>query len=525
MAQIVIISLIALVIILSSTIFWVRRKFQLIQTRYAPIISLEVEMVKAQAELSQTKREQQELAGGNERQRIQLRQEYAREKATHEARVSAELENARRELVRTKQEQQEFIAANEQQRTQLTHEYEQARTTHTALQREIALLEENLEDMSFGLYKPHFDFQTSEAYKARLEALRNEARQFIRDGKAAYCPIQWTVQGSLQEGKRMAKQQTKVLLRAFNGECDAALANVSWNNITKMTERVRKAYEAINQLGTVVQVSITPEYLQLRLDELHLAYEYEEKRYQEREEQRRIREQMREEERAQREFEKALEEAEREEVRFQKALEKARTEAEHATGKQLQGLNEKILSLETQLEEARKQKERAISRAQLTKSGYVYIISNIGSFGEHVYKVGMTRRLEPLDRVYELGDASVPFPFDVHAMVYSENAPELERELHVFLNERRVNLVNPRKEFFHIELHDIEAFVGKKGLQIEFTKLAEAKEYRESLAIRQPVVTPALEHTKHFPADLFSPSTEAKGETLVTPQSEAQQWQ
>lgn len=152
--------------------------------------------------------------------------------------------------------------------------------------------------------------------------------------------------------------------------------------------------------------------------------------FHEQEEQRRIREQMREEEKAQREIEKAREDAEREEARFEKALEKAHADAARATGERLQELNDRIQSLEAQLEEAHKQKERAISRAQCTRSGYVYVISNVGSFGEGVYKVGMTRRLDPMERIRELGDASVPFQFDVHAMLYSENAPELENALH-----------------------------------------------------------------------------------------------
>jgi hypothetical protein len=296
----------------------------------------------------------------------------------------------------------------------------------------------------------------------------------------------------------------KLLLRAFNGECDAALAKVSWNNILKMEERIRKSCEAINQLGTVTQVSITAEYFQLKLDELRLTYEYEEKRYQEQEEQRRIREQMREEEKAQREIEKAREEAEREEARFQKALEKARIEAARATGERVQEMNERIRLLEAQLEEAREQKERALSQAQLTKSGYVYIISNIGSFGEHVYKVGMTRRLDPMDRVYELSDASVPFPFDVHAMIYSENAPELGNALHGFLNERRINMVNPRKEFFHVALDEIENFARGKGLKVEFTKLAEAKEYRETMALRQRPIAQSKQELESFPSNPFT---------------------
>jgi len=422
--------------------------------------------------------------------------------------VDKELSKVKEELIRATKEHEEILAKNAQQKTSLTQEYEQARATYETLKKEIALLEENLEDMSFGIYKPHFNFETSEIYKNKLEEIREKEKQLIREEKAAVCSIQWTVGGSAREGARMVKQNTKLFLRAFNGECDAALAKVSWNNITKMEERIRKSFEAINKLGTVHKISITEEFLGLKLDELRLTFEYEEKRHQEQEEQARIREQMREEEKAQREMEKAREEAEKEEDRYEKALEKARAEAEKASGEQLQELNERIQSLQAQVEEAQKQKERAISRAQLTKSGHIYVISNLGSFGEHVYKVGMTRRWEPMERVKELGDASVPFPFDVHAMIYSENAPELESSLHQFMNEGRVNLVNQRKEFFQVTLDEIEKFVKNRGFSIEFTKLAEAKEYRETLSLRMQQNTSPLQKKDDFPATLFSkPST------------------
>jgi len=418
--------------------------------------------------------------------------------------LDAELAKVRDQLTSTKRDRQELVSENERQRAQLTQEYQRARTTYETLKREVSLLEENLEDISFGLYKPHFSFQTSEEYKTKLEALRDQERLLIRGGLATACPVQWTVGGSKKEGERMAKQNTKLLLRAFNGECDAALAKVSWNNIVQMEERIRKSCEVINQLGTVTKVSITQEYLRLKIDELRLTHEYEEKRYQEQEEQRRLRQQIREEEKVQREAEKAREEAEREEMRYQKALEKARAEASRATGEQLQELNDKMRSLEAQLEEAHKQKERAISRAELTKSGNVNVISNIGSFGEHVYKVGMTRRLEPMERISELGDASVPFPFDVHAMIYSENAPELETAFHEFLGERRINLSNSRKEFFQITLDEIEKFAKERGLKVEFTKLAEAKEYRETVAMRQQKTSPGVQESEKFPPSLFA---------------------
>ena len=305
----------------------------------------------------------------------------------------------------------------------------------------------------------------------------------------------------------MVKQNIKLILRAFNGECEAARADVSWNNITKMEERVKKSCEAMNKLSGVLQVTITPEYLNLKLDELRLTHEYEEKKYQDREEQRRIREQIREEERAQRECEKAQADAEAEEERYQKVLAKAREEAAQATGAALEKLTKQIGSFEAKLDEARQKKERAISRAQLTKSGFVYVISNIGSFGEKVFKIGMTRRLEPMERIIELGGASVPFPFDLHAMLYSDNAPELENGLHQLFVQRRLNMVNPRREFYRdVELNEIESFVKAKGLSAQFIKDAEAREYRETLAKREQAA-PVVPEPDKFSGPLFHTAT------------------
>lgn len=349
---------------------------------------------------------------------------------------------------------------------------------------EISLLEENLDDISYGLYKPHFTFQTSEGYKRRHEEIWEKEKALIHEKKAVVCSTKWNVGGSEKDGERMANQNMKLILRAFNGECDAALSKVSWNNILKMEERIKKSFDTINSFGNVLNISITQQYLVLKVDEIRCAYEYEQKKHDEQEEQRRIREEMREEEKAQRELENARIAAEKEESRYQKALEIARQEIEHASGEMVSRLNEQIRILEEKLTEAHAQKERAISQAQLTKSGNVYVISNIGSFGEDVYKIGMTRRLDPMDRVRELGDASVPFSFDVHAIIYSDNAPKLEYDLHECFKEQSVNLVNMRKEFFKIPLADIEKCARRLGAKIEFTKIAEAREYRESIAIR-----------------------------------------
>ncbi len=361
---------------------------------------------------------------------------------------------------------------------------DQSKQTLESLQRDVALAEENLELQSFGLYKPHFDFATSESFKVRLQRACDDQKRMVADGRAVISERPWTVNGSEREGERMTKQYAKLMLRAFNGECDATVLKVRWNNVVAMEERIRRAFEAINKLGTTYFIRITNEYLNLKLDELRLTHEYQEKLYQEKEEQRRIQEQMREEEKTRQEIERAQQEAEDEERRYANALERARAELEKAKGAEVGKLNEKITQLEEQLRSAQEMKQRAISRAQLTKSGHVYVISNIGSFGENVFKIGMTRRLEPIDRVRELGDASVPFPFDVHAMIYSEDAPALESDLQSHFRQYQVNLVNDRKEFFNINLAEIEEYARKHRLKVTITQLAEAKEYRESMALK-----------------------------------------
>ena len=395
--------------------------------------------------------------------------------------IDVEKESAQRQA-----EHEDFLKKSQEKRTELEEQYRIASSKYEELNGTVALLEENLEDISFGLYSPHYTFDTSEEYKAELKVVRDRQRQLIRTNGATATPGEWTVDGSRAEGKKMERQYTKVMLRAFNGECDAAVTKVSWNNVSKIEERVKKAHADINKLGAALKISITDAYLKEKLSEIRLTHEYEQKKYLEREEAREQRQQMREQEKAERELEKAKAEAEREEARNQKALEGAQAEMDRATGAQLEKLIAQIASLESKLSEAHERKERAIARAQLTKSGFVYVISNEGSFGSGVVKIGMTRRMEPMDRVKELGDASVPFPFDLHAMMFSEDAPALEQALHGHFAERRVNLINQRKEFYqNVELAEVEEFVKKRGVTAQFVRIAEAREYRETQAAQE----------------------------------------
>lgn len=292
------------------------------------------------------------------------------------------------------------------------------------------------------------------------------------------------VGNSRKQGEIMTRRYINLTLRAFNGECDSLISKVRWNNVKRFEERIKKAFNAINKLGKSNNTFLTDKYLKLKLDELHLVYELAHKKYQEKEEAREIRAQQREEQRAQREFEKARKDAEMEEKRYQKALEKAKKDLGLVSGEKLDELNSQIAQLEQNLKEANEAKERAISRAQETKSGHVYIISNLGSFGENVYKIGMTRRLEPMDRVKELGDASVPFTFDLHAMIFSENAPELENLLHKEFDDRRIHKVNYRKEYFNVTLDEIEQVIKDKyEKEVDFIKVSEAQQFRETQSI------------------------------------------
>jgi len=279
---------------------------------------------------------------------------------------------------------------------------------------------------------------------------------------------------------------------AFNGKVDTALSKVKHDNYGKIKQEIIDAYSLVNHNGGAFKnARINQSYLDIRLSELKWAVATHELRQAELAEQREIKQQIREEEKAQREMAKAIKDAAKEEKMLQEALEKARAELSHANAQEREAFQVKLTDLEGQLKEAEKRGQRALSLAQQTKRGHVYVISNIGSFGEDVFKIGMTRRLEPLDRVKELGDASVPFSFDVHAMLYSENAPALEKQLHRAFSESSVNKVNPRKEFFRVALPIIKEAVMKENLtDVHWTMKAEAAEFRESLAIGNTQISP-----------------------------------
>lgn len=353
------------------------------------------------------------------------------------------------------------------------------------LKKEIAFVELDIYASEYGVYKPKYDFITSREYIDKLNDIRWEQKMLISMKQACISETEWTIDSSKREGKKMINRNIKMMLQAFNGECDSSIAIVTYKNINTMKNRLRKSYEKINKLNIVLKCNITQRYYDLKEQELLLVYEYQEKKYQEKEEERIIKQQMREEEQAQKEFERELLRIEKEEVRYKKALNEARLEIGNANKARLKVLEKQIRELKYKLTEIEANK-RAISQAQITKSGYIYIISNIGSFGENVYKIGMTRRLVPYDRIRELNGPSVPFLYDVHAMIFSQKAPELELKLHNQLSHYKMNRINKRKEFFNVTLEQIEKCVNiNNDSLIEFIHEHPAKEYRLSEKIRK----------------------------------------
>lgn len=363
--------------------------------------------------------------------------------------------------------------------------------------KELDFIEDELFFQQFGVYKPIYDFGTSEIFKLKLTEIRNKQKALIKDKKATNHSFDFTMDGNKSKGKEFINDTIKLSLRAFNNESDNLINKIKFNNIDMTLKKISTIFEQINKLIDMQRVSLKYEYLELKIKEAKLKYEYELKKEAEKQEQAAIKEQMKEEARVLKEIEAAKKKVEKEETHFINAISELNTKLIHSTDLEKEKLLKKLAELQSKLTEVTEIKNDIQNREKNTRAGYVYIISNIGSFGEDIYKIGMTRRLEPLDRIYELGNASVPFQFDVHAMIFSENAPTLENSLHKTFNKYSVNKINLRKEFFHVTLDMIEQEVKKNHNEtVIFTKLAEAKEYRESFTLWQDVwskVSPAKE--------------------------------
>jgi len=390
---------------------------------------------------------------------------------------------------------EEHLENQKRELAELRKSYQEKKMIYDDLNHQVSIYEEKIDFIDVGVYAPTFEFETSEEFKLKIDAIRERQKELVRDKKAMYCTAEWSIDGSRTKGKTMTNRQIRLALRAFNNECEAAIANTRWNNIESMRSRINRAVEAIDKMNASNQIYFDDGYVRLKLLELETTHQYKEKKKQERDHAADLR-------RAEREEQRLLKEqaqAEKEEQNFQKLLDKARKQAEKAVGDELAKLESQIASLTDDLNEAHEKVERAKSMAEQTKAGHVYVISNIGSFGEGVVKIGMTRRLDPLDRVKELGDASVPFLFDLHALIYSENAPALEKQLHDKFAKERFNLVNNRKEFFKVDLESVKAALQEINPEVDFYMQPEAQEFRQTQALMSQITETQEVKENRFP--------------------------
>jgi len=328
------------------------------------------------------------------------------------------------------------------------------------------------------------DFGHTEAGEA-LRTARDHSRRMVEQKQAAAC--------NYEESDRRDRAN-RFIVDAFNGRVDAILSRTKHDNYGTLAREIQDAFSMVNLNGLAFRdAHILPAYLDARLAELKWATVVQELRLKEREEQQRIREQMREEEKVRRETERVIRESALQEEMLRKAMENAQEQIRQASTEQKAKYEQQLQELAAKLKEAEERSQRAISMAQQTRRGNVYIISNVGSFGEDVYKIGLTRRLNPQDRVDELGDSSVPFEFDVHAMIPSEDAPALESQLHKHFVLMQVNKINHRKEFFRVDLQHIREELQKLGVATKWTMTAEAADYRQTQAIEKKIKeNPAL---------------------------------
>lgn len=369
----------------------------------------------------------------------------------------------------------------------LQKEIAELKNTKQSLQMDIIELDDKVLFQDFGVYQPQYNFATLDEYKDKLDEIREQQKDMIKNQTAAVCNTAWKVQGSEKAGKKMIAENIKQILRNFNIECDLCINKVKFSNYDNSKERILKAFELQNKLNETNDIHIADKYYRLKIKELDLAFEYQKKKQEEKEELRRKREEMREAEKVAREIEEKRKELEKEQEHYQNYLKKINEQIEvEQSEERKQYLISKKEELDNNIHDVHLALEDLDYREANHRAGYVYIISNIGAFGENIFKIGMTRRLEPEERIAELSGASVPFKFDIHAMIFSDDAPKLEAALHNHFADKKVNLVNGRKEFFNVTLEEIKKVVrDNHDKTVDFVNVPDAEQYRESLMLRK----------------------------------------
>jgi hypothetical protein len=391
------------------------------------------------------------------------------------------LEAAKTEVARLHEEAQQLtgerdrLASETQQLRSMVEEMPKLQAEYEQLKSQIVETNEAAILQEVGVYQYRHPLQDSPAFKAQLSAIQAKIKDAVKAGSAVVGATNWTVNGSAREGTKMVKEFSKLMLRAYNNEADNAVRAMKPYTLESAIARLNKSRATIVKLGGTMNIAITDRYHKLRVEELELTADYLAKVAEEKERAREERERAREEEKAQREYQRETERLRKEQAHHEEAAAKFRGE----------GDIESAEKAEAKVAEVADAIEGVNRRAANIRQGNVYVISNLGAFGADVVKIGMTRRIDPTERVRELGDASVPFHYDIHAIVPSEDAVSLEHELHNELAPFRMNWVNMRREFFRCHPSKVRDLLMEKGVALlEWSEEFEALEYRQSQNVR-----------------------------------------
>ncbi len=405
-------------------------------------------------------------AGGGELVEIQAAVAQMRD---DKAQLQASMEQQQAESARQ-------IAAAEETLRSRRRDVSAADETIAARKREIAQLDMNLADtvimVDAGLMGYAHPAQSSVALGEQLDNVRSQIKSMIRNKSAINADSGFTFNGSAAKGRKFVSDMSKMMLRAYNAEAENCILTVKAGNGDAARKRLERARDQVERLGTLINLRIDRRYHSLRLEELDLALRHQNAKKAEKEAEREERARLREERKAQQELAQRRAKLDKEREHYQNVLDsllaKGRSDEADQIRARLDGIDEEIKKVDF--------------RTANIRAGYVYVISNIGAFGDRMVKIGMTRRLDPMDRVRELGDASVPFGFDVHALFFSDDAVTLEADLHRRFASRRVNRINTRREFFYATPAEVrDALSEIAGNLLEFTEEPEAEQYRLSL--------------------------------------------
>ncbi len=382
-----------------------------------------------------------------------------------------------------------------EQRDLLRREIEQLSARKTHLTVELEQIESQLVKTSdaqilqeVGIYQYQHPLQNSVEYKDQLAKIDEETKALVKSNKAVTAITSWTVNGSPKEGQKMVKEVSKLMLRAYVAEADNCVRSLKPSNRDSMIDRLAKTRATIAKLGQSMQIKISDDFHKLKMQEIRTTSDFLKKKEEEKESEKEIRAQLREEEKVAKEIAAEKAKLEKERQKIVTALTQMQENNGASDEKHLSGIQEMqatLASIDSGL-------TGLTERAANTKAGHVYVISNVGAFGSRIIKIGMTRRMDPEDRVKELSDASVPFKYGIHALFFSNNAAGLETALHQKFADKRVNLVNKKREFFFVSPTQVrDALVELDGHVLEFNEQPDDDEFRQSEFERLSMLPPA----------------------------------